>query len=113
MSKKPAVYIMASRRKGALYIGVTSDLVKRIQQHRNDEIEGFTKKYGVHRLVHFERNPRHPRAGGDLARTEQTPFRTRLVVIPAQAGTSQGHERASTRPACRVESRSGNEPDER
>jgi putative endonuclease len=54
VSKQPAVYILASRRNGTLYTGVTSDLVKRVWQHRNDLIEGFTKKYGVHTLVYYE-----------------------------------------------------------
>jgi putative endonuclease len=40
---------------GTLYIGVTSDLVKRIWEHRNNAVDGFTRRYGVHRLVHFER----------------------------------------------------------
>jgi len=48
------VYILASRKNGTLYIGMTSDLVKRIYQHKNDLVEGFTKKYGVHTLVYFE-----------------------------------------------------------
>ena len=54
MTKQPAVYILASKRNGTLYIGVTSDLVKRVWQHRNDVFEGFTKKYGVHTLVYYE-----------------------------------------------------------
>ncbi|HSB80124.1 MAG TPA: GIY-YIG nuclease family protein [Candidatus Methylomirabilis sp.] len=54
MSKHPAVYILASRRNGTLYIGVTSDLVKRIWEHRNNMVEGFTKRYGVHQLVWYE-----------------------------------------------------------
>ncbi len=49
-----AVYIMASRKNGTLYVGVTSNLIHRSYQHRNEVIEGFTKKYGVHRLVWFE-----------------------------------------------------------
>jgi putative endonuclease len=48
------VYILASHRKGTLYTGVTSNLVQRIWQHRNDRAEGFTEKYGVHGLVYFE-----------------------------------------------------------
>jgi len=52
--KQPAVYIMASQRNGTLYIGVTSDLVQRIWQHKHNVVEGFTKKYGVHLLVYFE-----------------------------------------------------------
>jgi len=54
MSKQPAVYILASKRNGTLYIGVTSDLIKRTWQHKNDSVEGFTKRYRVHRLVYFE-----------------------------------------------------------
>lgn len=52
--KQPAVYIMASKRNGTLYVGVTSDLAVRVWQHRNNVVEGFTKKYGVHMLVYFE-----------------------------------------------------------
>ena len=54
MNKQPAVYILASKRNGTLYIGVTSELVKRIWEHKNDMVEGFTKRYGVHRLVWYE-----------------------------------------------------------
>ena len=54
MSKQPTVYILASKRNGTLYTGVTSDLIKRVWQHRNGFYEGFTKRYGVHRLVYFE-----------------------------------------------------------
>jgi putative endonuclease len=52
--KQPAVYILASQRNGTLYIGVTSDLVQRVWQHKEDAVEGFTKKYGVHTLVYYE-----------------------------------------------------------
>ncbi len=54
MSKQPAVYILASKRNGTLYIGVTSDLIKRTWEHTNDSVEGFTKRYRVHRLVYGE-----------------------------------------------------------
>jgi putative endonuclease len=54
MEKKFYVYIMASKRNGTLYIGVTSDLVQRVWQHKSDKVEGFTKKYSVHDLVFFE-----------------------------------------------------------
>ena len=54
MEKQPAVYILASKRNGTLYIGVTSDLTKRVWEHKNDLVEGFTKRYGVHRLVWYE-----------------------------------------------------------
>jgi putative endonuclease len=52
--KQPAVYILASNRNGTLYIGVTSDLVQRVWQHKNDVVDGFTKEYGVHSLVYYE-----------------------------------------------------------
>ena len=54
--KRPTVYILASARNGTLYVGVTSDLIQRIWQHKSDVVEGFTEKYGVHRLVYFEQH---------------------------------------------------------
>ena len=54
MNEEFYVYIMASKRNGTLYIGVTSDLVKRTWVHKNKMIEGFTKKYKVDRLVYYE-----------------------------------------------------------
>ena len=57
MKKQPAVYILASKQNGTLYIGVTSELAKRAWTHKNDVIEGFTKRYGVHRLVYYEMHP--------------------------------------------------------
>ena len=48
------VYILASKRNGTLYVGVTNDLIRRVYEHKNDFVEGFTRKYGVHRLVYFE-----------------------------------------------------------
>jgi putative endonuclease len=54
MSKQPAVYILANRRNGTLYIGVTSNLQKHAWEHKNDFAQGFTKRYGVHQLVYFE-----------------------------------------------------------
>jgi len=55
MGKTYYVYILASRRNGTLYIGVTSDLARRVWEHREGMIPGFTKKYGVKQLVYFER----------------------------------------------------------
>ena len=54
MNKAYYVYILASKRNGTLYIGVTSDLLQRVYEHKNDFVEGFTKKYQVHGLVYFE-----------------------------------------------------------
>ena len=52
--KQPCVYILASKRDGVLYIGVTSNLANRVSLHKQDLIEGFTKRYGVHLLVFYE-----------------------------------------------------------
>ena len=54
MPKQPCVYILASQRNGTLYVGVTSDLVRRVWEHKNDTVDGFTKEYGVHILVYYE-----------------------------------------------------------
>ena len=48
------VYILASKKNGTLYVGVTNDLVKRVFEHKNNLITGFTQKYDVHNLVYFE-----------------------------------------------------------
>lgn len=52
--KQYYVYITASKKDGVLYIGVTGDLIKRVWEHKNNVVAGFTKKYFVHRLVYFE-----------------------------------------------------------
>jgi putative endonuclease len=49
-----AVYIMTNKKNGTLYIGVTSNLIKRSYEHRTGEIEGFTQKYELHKLVYYE-----------------------------------------------------------
>src|SRR5437868_8339930 len=54
VSRMYYVYILASRRHGTLYIGVTNNVAKRLEQHRNGEGSSFVKAYGVHRLVHVE-----------------------------------------------------------
>ena len=54
--KQPCVYIMASKRNGTLYTGVTGNLIKRVWEHKNNLVEGFTKRYGVHKLVYFEQH---------------------------------------------------------
>ena len=55
--KDPCVYILASKRNGTLYTGVTSNLVQRVWQHRNAFVAGFTRQYGVQRLVWYEMHP--------------------------------------------------------
>jgi putative endonuclease len=54
VNKQPAVNILANKRNGTLYVGVTSDLVKRIWEHKNNMVEGFTKRYHVDDLVWYE-----------------------------------------------------------
>ena len=51
---EPHTYIMTNKPNGILYIGVTSNLIRRIWQHKNNLVEGFTKKYNTHSLVYFE-----------------------------------------------------------
>jgi putative endonuclease len=52
--KRPCVYILASRRNGSLYVGMTTDLARRVFEHRARAVPGFTKQYGVDRLVYVE-----------------------------------------------------------
>ena len=54
MPKQPVVYVLASKRNGTLYIGVTSNLPQRMYQHREGVVDGFSKKYGIKMLVYFE-----------------------------------------------------------
>ncbi|PCJ33414.1 MAG: endonuclease [Alphaproteobacteria bacterium] len=54
MEKGGYVYILANRRNGTLYIGVTSDLVRRVYDHKHGPVEGFSKKYKTHNLVYYE-----------------------------------------------------------
>ena len=56
MEKQPAVYILANQRNGTLYVGVTSNLVKRVWEHKSDLVDGFSRKYRVHMLVYYELN---------------------------------------------------------
>lgn len=52
--KQPAVYILANKRNGTIYTGVTSNLIKRVYEHKSNVIEGFTKRYQCHNLVYYE-----------------------------------------------------------
>ena len=56
--KEYFVYILASKKNGTIYIGVTNSLIRRVYEHKNNFIDGFTSKYNVHRLVYYERFPR-------------------------------------------------------
>jgi putative endonuclease len=52
--KQPCVYMLANKPRGTLYIGVTSDLIARIWQHKNEVVQGFSQKYALHYLVYYE-----------------------------------------------------------
>lgn len=54
MDKQPVIYIMASKRNGTLYVGVTSDLVKRVYQHKSSAMPGFSQRYDCKLLVYYE-----------------------------------------------------------
>ena len=60
--RRPCVYILASRRNGTVYIGVTSNLPQRVWQHKQGLVEGFTRIYGVHTLVWYEQHETMARA---------------------------------------------------
>jgi putative endonuclease len=68
LAMQPCVYILASERNGTLYIGVTSDLVKRIWEHKSDFVDGFTKQHQVHDLVWYEM---HENMESAIAREKQ------------------------------------------
>ena len=76
MERQPAVYILASERNGTIYIGVTSNLVKRSWEHRTNAVSGFTQQYGVHRLVYYELHGRY--AWSDYARETVKEMESRL-----------------------------------
>ena len=69
--RQPAVYVLASKKNGTLYVGVTSDLVKRVWEHKNNFVDGFTKKYKVHSLVYFEM---HENMEAAITREKQIKF---------------------------------------
>lgn len=54
MSKQPAIYILTNKPLGTLYVGVTSDLIKRVWQHKSKQVAGFTRRYNLSSLVYFE-----------------------------------------------------------
>lgn len=56
MERNPCVYIITNKHNGTLYIGVTSDLIKRIYQHKNNQVDGFSKKHQLHTLVWYEQH---------------------------------------------------------
>jgi len=78
MEKQPCVYLLASSRLGTLYVGVTSDLTKRVYEHRNDLVEGFSRRYKVHDLVWYEI---HDRMESAISREKQIKKWSRAAKI--------------------------------
>ena len=78
MEKQPCVYLLASHRLGTLYIGVTSNLIKRVYEHRNELVDGFTKRFEVHDLVWYEV---HERMESAILREKQMKKWTRIAKI--------------------------------
>ena len=68
MNKSFCVYILSSKKNGTLYVGVTSDLIKRIWEHKESLVDGFTKKYNVKKLVYYEQ---HQNAQSAIQREKQ------------------------------------------
>ena len=56
MEKQPCVYLLSNSKRGTLYLGVTSDIVKRVWEHKNNLVEGFSEKYSIHQLVWYEQH---------------------------------------------------------
>ena len=76
--KVPCVYILASKRNGTLYTGVTSNLRKRVWEHKENAVDGFTKKYHVHTLVYYEAGGS---MDGSIAREKQIKGGSRIKKI--------------------------------
>ena len=79
--RQPCVYILASGRNGTLYVGVTSNLVGRLMQHRDDTSAGFTTRYSVHRLVWFDMAETMLDAIATEKRIKKWPRRYKLKLI--------------------------------
>ncbi|MBI2602681.1 MAG: GIY-YIG nuclease family protein [Deltaproteobacteria bacterium] len=79
--KNPCVYILASRRNGTLYVGVTSHIVKRVWEHKNKSIEGFTAKYQVDKLVYYEHFDNMTNAIKREKRLKEWPRKWKLALI--------------------------------
>ncbi len=75
------VYILSSRQNGTLYVGSTSDLVKRVWEHKNKVIPSFTKKYDVNRLVYYEMHELYVEAARREKRFKNWPRRWKLNLI--------------------------------
>ena len=81
--KQPAVYIMANKRNGTLYTGVTSDLVARVHQHRESVVPGFSARYGCKTLVWYEQHETMESAIGREKQIKAGSRKRKLVLIEA------------------------------
>ena len=79
--RQPCVYILASDRNGTLYVGVTSNLIGRVMQHRDGTFGGFTARYGVHRLVWYETADTRDAAVAAEKRIKRWPRQWKLNLI--------------------------------
>jgi putative endonuclease len=77
VGQRPAVYILANKRNGTLYIGVTSDPTKRVWEHKNDVVEAFTKPYCIHWLVWYELHESHESMESAITREKRIKERKR------------------------------------
>jgi putative endonuclease len=82
--KQPCVYMLASRRNGTLYLGVTSDLIKRVWRHKQGLADGFTRRYGVYTLVWYEIHPSMRSAIQREKRMKKWRRRWKLALIEEQ-----------------------------
>jgi len=112
MDKQPCVYLLASGKNGTLYVGVTSNLIGRVWQHRNHAVEGFSSRYSVTRLVWYEPHPtmesailREKRIKTwnrswkiDLVRATNPSWRDLWPDITGQAASLSRHSRESGNP---------------
>ena len=78
------VYILASRRNGTLYVGVTNDVARRVFEHREDRGGSFARRYGVHRLVYVETHDRHRRRHPAGKRIKRWRRRWKLALIESE-----------------------------
>lgn len=77
------VYILASHKRGALYVGVTNDIVRRLEEHRTAEVPSHTRRYAVRILVHLERFPTAETAIRREKRLKRWPWEWKLTLIEA------------------------------
>lgn len=86
----PCVYILASRMRGTLYVGVTSNLIQRVWQHKSDQVEGFTRRYHVHALVWYEQHPEMPSAifREKAIKAWKRAWKIELVETPTRRGST-------------------------